>query len=346
MPSSKLADIFMSAVFEENLEPLSTHPLHGIDEKIAKRLYLRIGDVFTRPGSKDVYIVLNPQCDLERPKEATKDMSILLVPGTLHSLDDGEEMPTKTDFFKFENESYRISWHLKKVSTQPLNALPTWMKKAKLERKYRMRLPYALDLQQKFISHISRVGLPVAPPIAHQLTISVKAKLFSEDTEVLLKESSDYTFLTITREKNDGRIRLTLDFMMAFKDVLAKKLSDLRKQYPQGSENLPKGFEQKMGQWEKFLGNIDEWFFNNREFAKPVKSATNLENNVLTVVFDTLEDSKVASPFWIVIHQTPKNTHIVINKHIAKQVTSAESSKKINAKQKKVMAKFATVKKK
>ncbi|RYY38034.1 MAG: hypothetical protein EOP46_00395 [Sphingobacteriaceae bacterium] len=347
MPSSKLADIFMSAVFEENLEPLATHPLHGIDEKIAKRLYLRLGDIFTRPGSTDVYIVLNPQCDLERPKDAAKDMSILLVPGSLHFLDDGEEMSTQTDFFVFEKERYRISWHLKKVCTHPLNSLPTWIKKKKLERKIRMRLPYALDLQQKFISHISRVGLPVAPPIAHELTISVKSKLFSAGSELLLKENSDYTFLTITREKNDGKVRLTLDFMMAFKDALAKKITDVRKEYPAGAGNLPKNFEQKMGQTEAFLEKIDDWFFKNREFAKPTKPSATLEGNQLSVIFETTDESKVTTPFWIVIHHK-KNIKMEATpiKNDKKEVVPVVASKKKNQQQKKVIAKFEKVKKK
>ena len=76
MPSEKLADMFMTALFEDELEKLKKHPLLGVAPSVEKLLYLHLGDLLSKPKSEDVYLVLNPQCDLERPTEKSKENSI------------------------------------------------------------------------------------------------------------------------------------------------------------------------------------------------------------------------------------------------------------------------------
>jgi hypothetical protein len=146
------------------------------------------------------------------------------------------------------------------------------------------------------------VGIPVSPPIAQNIEITVKCKLFEDKPVIFLAKSDQYAFFAITREKVDKKIRLTLDFAMAFKDAIIEKLARTNSRFAEMEELLkPKNFDTIMTQIATFVEGIDKWFFTDRGFANPGTDITKVRDKILSATYEANE-AKVNTPFWIVIH--------------------------------------------
>lgn len=281
IPSTQVSDIYMSALFEDELSPIAYHPLESqgpLTDKptsaLAKLPYLHLGDLFTKKDETIVWMVLNAQCDLERANEAAKERSIFLVQGVLHKLNKIPlEAHYKTEFFKFNGNQYRIAWEVKKVLSIPHNEFEAWQKQNNYERHHRLRLPFALEIQQAFSASVTRVGLPVSPPFAQDLRLEVVFRAFNGSVGVLLQSNSKYAFQPVTR-KEDKFVRLTLAFALDFKDALNTKKVELMKQLlevvssPKMAEQLAY-ISDAVSNVEKLIDKFEDLFFEKKGFKYP-----------------------------------------------------------------------------
>jgi hypothetical protein len=305
LPSPKVSDIYMSALFEEGLGPVELHPLEGTGNgHLAKLPYLHLGDLFTKPGALEVWMVLNAQCDLERPDEKNADRSIFLVRGVLTPFDKapvGKEQ--KTDFFSFEDKQYRIKWNVKQVETVAHNKFTEWQKEKELERHFRLRLPFALEIQQAFSASLTRVGMPVSPPFTQGIALEVLFRNEDNSASKFLALSTEYAFLPVTREGNK-LARLTLHFALDFKEALLAKQRALEDEVAALSGGHPSNYLRKTrANIDSLLGKFDDWFFDKPGFAFPstTKASPHLLPNLIGLTIDAAA-SPIPAPLQFVIN--------------------------------------------
>jgi hypothetical protein len=281
VPSPKVSDIYMSALFEDELSPISYHPLEPegqLTEKAASALaklpYLHLGDLFTKKDETTVWMVLNAQCDLERANEENKKRSIFLVPGILHLLQKTPLVSSyKTEFFKFNGVQYRISWEVKNVISIPHDEFENWQVTTTYERRHRLRLPFALEIQQAFSASVTRVGLPVSPPFTQDLKLEVLFKEADGTTSVLLSSSTAFAFQPVTR-KEDKFVRLTLGFALALNDALELKKGKLQKELQAitlSTQNsvIFKHLTDAFLNIEKLISKFEDSFYDKKGFVYP-----------------------------------------------------------------------------
>ncbi|MGI4886469.1 MAG: hypothetical protein ACRYFR_16050 [Janthinobacterium lividum] len=311
IPSPKVSDIYMSALFEDELSPIAYHPLQPegpLTDKPASALaelpYLHLGDLFTKKNESTVWMVLNAQCDLERANEANQERSIFLVQGVLHPLNKTPlESSYKTEFFKFNGTDFRIAWEVKKVLSIPHNKFMEWQSNEKYERHHRLRLPFALEIQQAFSASVTRVGLPVSPPFTQDLRLEVLFKASDGSASVLLQNSNNYAFQPVTR-KEDKIVRLTLSFALDFKSALYVKKEELMRELgiiatePQNrATSKLKYLSEAISQIEKITDRFEDLFFDKKGFTYPEanKISEAFKGNVSVIVDSTTKPFPIAA---------------------------------------------------
>jgi hypothetical protein len=181
-PSTDLAAMYKTALFQEMSNEVKSHPLSSAEQDYP---LLALGDIFLNE-KKQLYLVLNPACDLafspaSKGRGFSPNKSIVLIPGLLHPL--AKTIPNdllkkpRTDFFDHAGSTYRIIWDPKRITTREYGEMRDWIRNNELRREYRLRLTYALEVQQAFTADFGRVGPPIAPPIFD----SVRAELYVYD---------------------------------------------------------------------------------------------------------------------------------------------------------------------
>jgi hypothetical protein len=325
VPSEKLSEIFMTALFERDFDQVTYHPWEGM----IKLPYLHLGDLFTKAGSKDVYMVVNPQCDLERPKEKNKGQSILLIPGELESLEENlVDVEIKTDYFLFDDKRNRIVWNLRYLKSIPYDKFDEWIQEKEVERKFRLRLPFALDIQQQYTSNMSRVGLPVAPPLSRSITMEVLIKKSDGTVATIMGESKEYAFLPLTREPKEN-VRLTLKFALDFKAAIIGEHEAMIRLKGTYSEGVPKALDNAIRKMESVLESFDEWFFKYRSFPYPTDKAKPLSDisisSILNSSLDAFkEDKKIATLFLINVITIPRQMEANADQPVGNQEEHGE----------------------
>lgn len=305
-PSERLTQLYHYALFDTEVGPAQPHPWATPatgDQSPDEPLALTLGDVFERRRSEetsdllaprpldkratdsdetssdsdepDLFMVINAQCDLAfTPNLATRaidpDRSILLLPGRLESVRKearNRSMP-KTELYLHERGSYRIVWNTKGVTTVPYGSFKSWQKEAGFQRVARLRLPFALEVQRAFAADLTRVGMPVMPPIFQPIVARVlraNGTTFEETGELGDEEAA---FLVLTR--SGQRCVLTLPLIMRFKALLDERLATLRTALVAAGENrdsthLPSQIESL----QNAISNDREWATLRAPFDPP-----------------------------------------------------------------------------
>jgi hypothetical protein len=133
-------------------------------------------------------IVLTPACDLQR----VSAKRFLLLKGSLIPLGSTnwlhEDRLAQTAIFQTSSgERFQIKWDLKHLETiHPLRLAEMLEDPLGLEVVARLRQPYALELQQKLLSNLGRVGLVAAMPG----TFAVAVEAYFPGPDGLLFKSS------------------------------------------------------------------------------------------------------------------------------------------------------------
>jgi hypothetical protein len=151
-------------------------------------LQLRFGDVLCqKENDEDVFgdnawLVITPACDLAR----SGTNYIMLLPGRLQEFTPRDwsykDRPVRTPIIILNGQRKWIKWNLREVLTRHRNDLNKSLLPSQgrcLIRVARLREVYALELQQKVLTWIGRIGLPANMPASFPVAIS----LYYADTD-------------------------------------------------------------------------------------------------------------------------------------------------------------------
>ncbi|NCC04949.1 MAG: hypothetical protein EOM37_13120 [Proteobacteria bacterium] len=119
----------------------------------------------------NVLLVLTPACDLQRC-EAPR---ILLLVGTFMQLKPSEwkYKEVRTPAIRIDGELGWVKWHLKHVATLSLKDLNQALDSGTIQIKARLRENHALELQQKVLAGLGRVGQLTTLPGSFLVTLEV-----------------------------------------------------------------------------------------------------------------------------------------------------------------------------
>ena len=171
-------------------------------------MYLHLGDLFVRRFTGTVLMVMNAQCDLEfTPDHGSRQFkpskSVLFIPGRLHpvfdALSEADERRPRTELFEYDRIAYRIVWDTKRIVGRPYNGLSAWLGSEGYALEARLRLPFALQIQQAFAADLTRIGMPVPPPLQQRADLWLCCPAADGACEVLFKDSESAAFF-LTRE--------------------------------------------------------------------------------------------------------------------------------------------------
>jgi hypothetical protein len=306
-PSEALLQLYKSAVFDKHVGDFSEHPHRAAEpapqaapEPAApdpaaegdagnpavanwKRLSLSLGDVVLEyDGTTPLraYVILNPQCDLaESPRHRRKiddDLSILLAPGLLRPVGAPERTERKdtadTPFFADGETRHRIQWEGKKLISVPYRNFDTWIAEKERRRKARMRLPYALALQRSITSDLSRVGLPVPPPMYEEIDVKVRrASLGTWDGDPVVAKQGR---LLMARDADADQVVLTHSFVVRISEMLNDGLAVMK------ASNKDKDAT-NAAKIEALVSDPAEWQKLAKPFSLPAKGLKFLGGAVL-----------------------------------------------------------------
>lgn len=232
MPSPSLAEMYKTALFRDMPPSVQPHPQSPERDPL-----LALGDIFVN-SQRELYMVLNPECDLafspssgDRPFPRNK--SITLIPGDLQPLHktlakENEGKP-RTDFFVQGHEVYRIVWDTKRVITKQYGSMNEWLRENQLIRACRLRLMYSLQVQNAYAADFSRIGPPIAPPIFDPVRIELFIPNAAGRAERILGPLDRHAALVTTRKEGgyETRCTLTLEFLEEFCPLLPRILDAL-----------------------------------------------------------------------------------------------------------------------
>lgn len=271
-PSLQLAEIYKSALFNMSVGDVFNHSPEVNDQvsssstdtppsKSSNQSPLHLGDLFIKDNRIDVLLVINAECDLaftlnseERPFPS--EQSIILTPGKLQPLNEGLEDVDKarTELFEYQGEKYRIVWDVKKVVVHPYKAIANWIHTEGFKRVARLRLPFALEIQRDFAASLTRIGMPVAPPIYQPVQVQIFYK--GEDNNHALLEGPVEELASLAFTKRGGeQCMLTLDCIM----LLLSKIGLLVEKIEEQAKSLdPKsvGYDKKLERLHRRKGEL------------------------------------------------------------------------------------------
>ncbi len=171
VPSKHLVEMFSLSLTEPGITSASTD--------------LRLGDLYVN-GAKEALLVINAECDLARLQlnsgSGSEDgPSILLHAGRMELVEKPAESEDKkkykiTDLLFHEGKRYRIVWEYERVITKEYGELEEWLDAEGYSKKARLITQHALEIQQHFAAKLTRVGMPVAPPLPRPATVQVFGK--------------------------------------------------------------------------------------------------------------------------------------------------------------------------
>jgi hypothetical protein len=168
-PSPNLAMLYSSAVMRDMPElPADKKQQSGS---------LQFGDLFR---AKDkVWLCITATCDLAfgptRPLRSKR--SVLLIPGKLVPIETEltpfERRMPRTELVWLDKKVFRILWDTKEVARSDWGDIHKWQKGKEAKRIARLHAPFALEIQRLFTADLSRIGMPVPPPLYSPVMIKL-----------------------------------------------------------------------------------------------------------------------------------------------------------------------------
>jgi hypothetical protein len=180
MPSAEFLDLYSNVVAEE-VDELGIHPRAkpAAPEGELGPPDPHFGDVFLN-DKKEVCMIITPECDLLYAPEEDADRkhqpedTVFIIPGKLENMSPAkDEEDLVTLFFPLGGKTYQIKWQLKRVSSTPYGHLREYMEQGGFRRCARIRHPFATLVQTSFTSDLTRVAIPVAPPMLREVLVTV-----------------------------------------------------------------------------------------------------------------------------------------------------------------------------
>jgi hypothetical protein len=258
-PSTRLAEVYRYALTEPAVEELGPHPL----DKKGRMPLLALGDIFIKNETNSLLMVINATCDLAfaptGSRKCDPEQPIFLVPGVLEALDEGRtgEEVVRTELFEYDSKSYRIKWDYKHVYSQKYRNIWGYFKKQGYSRISRLRLPYALEVQQKFVSNVARIGVPISPPLFAKANMEL-LWYNNEDKKLHLVGDPISDGVVIIHGVQGDRFIPTVDCISVLLDKIATIISSLEKQKSEVNLEEDHGAD-KVRKMEKIIGKLKQW---------------------------------------------------------------------------------------
>lgn len=216
-PSASLGALYSSAV----MRPMDPLP----DPKIDPMDYLQFGDLFRKGASKDVRVCITPPCDLAfgPTRKIPSDRSILFLAGRLHPIEKAlkpyEQRQPRTELVKLDNTMFRIVWDTKSLVQLPWGSLREKLDELKLKRVARLNTPFALEVQRSFATDLTRIGMPVSPPLYNPVRVELICSDAAGNDHLLTSEKTSMAHLS--GSERGEKIVLGSDFMDGLPSMLA-----------------------------------------------------------------------------------------------------------------------------
>jgi hypothetical protein len=196
-PSIDLAELYRSALTEPGVDDAGPHRRSltiaaaaggtaqtqpagatGTTGSLPEDFYLQLGDMFFKADSPEVYIVLSAACDLNYAPGETRtfpsERFVLFERGELQPIAEfPKEAAMRTELFSHDGKAYRILWDHRGAIWKEYGQARAWLTTNGFVRRTRLSLPYSLELQRSFANYITRIGLPVRPPIFSRGTVEI-----------------------------------------------------------------------------------------------------------------------------------------------------------------------------
>ena len=138
---------------------------------------LQFGDILKWMGKREqLFLVMTPACDLVRDDTE----HIMLLPGKLLQLRPGDwsyrnDNVVRTSVIILANEQHNwIKWNIKAVETRRRNDLIESLRQGgPITRIARLRETHAIELQQKLLARLGRIGKPANLPASFPISMSL-----------------------------------------------------------------------------------------------------------------------------------------------------------------------------
>lgn len=210
-PSMRLVDMYASTLF--NIFPTGANT----------DFVLKQGLTFVNHDKKKVWLVLNAECDLIR----SPIPNITLIEGNLVSLTENvslEEQDVKL-FSLGDDKNFRIKWLWKNTFTVREKNIEKFLRRCKFTPLGVLRTPFFFKLQQYYFNQISRVGLPVSPPIYQGINIELLSR--ADNQNIRKVENSNIAFLLSrkTKDKHEMECHFTAEFVKFIREEIEQVIS-------------------------------------------------------------------------------------------------------------------------
>lgn len=217
-PSPSLGALYSSAV----MRPMDPLP----DPKTDPMDYLQFGDLFRKGTSKNVLACITPPCDLAfgPTRPIASDRSILFLTGKLFPIEKPlkpfEQRQPRTELVKLDTTMYRIVWDTKGLIQLTWGGLREKLDELKFKRVARLNTPFALEVQRSFATDLTRIGMPVSPPLYNPIRVELICTDTAGNDHVLTSEKTSMAHLS--GSERGEKIVLGSDFMDGLPAMLAK----------------------------------------------------------------------------------------------------------------------------
>ena len=159
-PSRRLAEAHRCAMTEPPVEPnkVPSHPK-------SQTPYLTTGDIFVNQTTKAPFLVVSNGCDLAyspgKKRKYDFRQQVLMMPGQLVEVS-GHPPNSKlvSELFEYRGVSYRVVWQPSGVFSRTYGNLNRYTKSKGFVYWTRLRLAYALQIQEGFIASLAQPGMP------------------------------------------------------------------------------------------------------------------------------------------------------------------------------------------
>lgn len=245
-PSLILAQLYKMALTEPGFKPADRHPA---SQGEGSDFHLKLGDMFFNETKGTVVMALSAACDLAYSATAStrkfpRERLILFAEGKMQlTTSTAVAASIKTEpFLHDDGKIYRICWRHRDAHWREYGQAKNWLDENGYVHKAQMSLPYALEIQKSYANNISRIGLPVQPPMSTWPTVDICCE--GEDGKWHILHSVERGAQLVMRLKGDGENETLFVICRECIFVLPEVMANADKLFATQEDNLRNSIKQ------------------------------------------------------------------------------------------------------
>ncbi len=283
-PTINLAEIYRVSITQPINNEVRFHPRRSKTDTSPQLPYLQLGDLLIKKDQKEILMITSPNCDLAfSPGEKRKgdpDYTVILIPGKLKQLGaektDSESKIHFTPLFELDGRLFRVEWEYEHFVTKKLNEIMKLIDTEGYTLDTRLRLPYALEIQQIFATNLTRVGLPIPPPLYEYVDIETFCEGKSGKLEKLREPIKNGGY--IIHLKSDHKLVLTVESFQQILSNIERVIDSYQNKLDQCSTE--KKDNVKRNRLKAKIQNLHECKSNGGQFLVNLEKQWELPKNV------------------------------------------------------------------